>query len=396
MNFSDSRRTSLLLSITLAPIALFFAVSAHAAAPRISGTPASAVTVGQAYNFQPTGSDADGNKLTFSIANQPGWASFSPSTGRLYGTPYSNHIGTYGAVVITVSDGASKVSLPSFSVVVKANANKSPSLSGTPLATATVGKAYSFQPMGKDPEGKTLSWSIRNKPTWANFSTTTGLLSGTPTVAGTFASILIVATDGVSSTSLTTFRIVASGTPAPANAAPVMTGAPSTTAIAGSVYSFTPKASDANGDALTFSIQNKPVWATFSTSSGQLLGTPSSAGTTAGIVIKVSDGKSETALAAFSLVVSAAATAAPGTSTVSWQPPTQNTDGSALTTLSGYRIYYGTSAQSLTNTITIDNAGLTRYLVEGMTQGAWYFAVTALTRDGAESENSVTVVASVL
>ena len=34
-------------------------------APRISGNPATAVTVGDAYSFKPTASDADGDSLTF-------------------------------------------------------------------------------------------------------------------------------------------------------------------------------------------------------------------------------------------------------------------------------------------------------------------------------------------
>src|SRR5437870_3823233 len=85
-----------------------------------------------------------------------------------------------------------------------------PKITGTPPTTATVGQAYSFTPTAKDPEGKTLTFSIRNKPSWATFSTSTGKLSGTPTAAGTTSSIMIIVTDGVSSASLQpTFSIKA-------------------------------------------------------------------------------------------------------------------------------------------------------------------------------------------
>jgi hypothetical protein len=58
------------------------------------------------------------------------------------------------------------------------------------------------------------------------------------------------------------------------NSAPVITGTPATAVTAGSAYSFIPAASDGDGDTLTFSIVNKPSWASFSTSTGELSGTP--------------------------------------------------------------------------------------------------------------------------
>ncbi len=57
--------------------------------PQIAGTPSVAAQVGQVYQFTPVASDADGDALTFSIQNRPEWATFSPITGRLDGTPPS-------------------------------------------------------------------------------------------------------------------------------------------------------------------------------------------------------------------------------------------------------------------------------------------------------------------
>src|SRR3954462_802267 len=111
---------------------------AYAAAPRISGTPATSVIVGQSYSFKPAASDSDGNSLTFSVANKPGWASFSSATGQISGTPFAEHAGTWSNVVVSVSDGSSKVSLPAYSIVVKPNANKSPAITGTAPTTASV------------------------------------------------------------------------------------------------------------------------------------------------------------------------------------------------------------------------------------------------------------------
>ena len=50
--------------------------------------PATAVTAGTTYNFQPSASDADGNKLTFSVTSKPAWARLDRATGHFYGTPF--------------------------------------------------------------------------------------------------------------------------------------------------------------------------------------------------------------------------------------------------------------------------------------------------------------------
>jgi hypothetical protein len=76
------------------------------------------------------------------------------------------------------------------------------------------------------------------------------------------------------------------------------------------------------------------------------------------------------------------------TAIVSWTPPVQRTDGSALTDLAGYRVYYGKGLNSLTQIIDITNAGQTSQFIDNLDTGTWYFAVTAYTMDGLESEMS--------
>ena len=88
--------------------------------------------------------------------------------------------------------------------------------------------------------------------------------------------------------------------------------------------------------------------------------------------------------------------ALPGPSTSSasldWAAPTTNTNGSALTNLGGYKIYYGTSSSRLSSTITISNPGLQTYVVEGLPIGTtYYFAIVAVTTGGVESADSAVV-----
>jgi hypothetical protein len=276
------------------------------AAPSISGTPATSVTAAHYYAFQPAATDP-GKRLTFSIANKPSWAQFDPSSGRLYGTPLpQSNVGTFANIVIAVSDGTASAHLASFSIKVLPLPNTPPALAGSPAPTVATGHGYTFLPKSGDPNGLRLVFAIANKPSWATFDSTTGLLSGTAGAAGTYANIVITAYDGWSKATLPAFNIVV--TPA----APPTTVPP-------------------------------PVAST-------------------------------------------------GSATLAWIPPTENSNGSVLTNLAGYRVYFGTSPE-VQETLTLTNAGLTRYVMTGLSKSTWYFAISAY--DGNGNESNRTEVASI-
>lgn len=352
-------------------------------APVISGSPATTGREGIAWSFQPTASDPDGNALTFSVSNRPAWATFNAGTGRLSGTPPAGSASTYSGIVISVSDGAASASLPAFSIAVAAN--RTPVIGGTPAATVTAGQAYSFTPTASDPDGNALGFSIVNRPAWATFNTSTGRLSGTPTQAqaAQYVDIRITVSDGMASATLPAFAI----TVETGNRAPTISGSPATTIVEGQAYSFTPTASDADGDTLSFTIVNMPAWATFNGSTGRLSGTPGTGtvGTYSNIQIRVSDGTVEAALPAFSITVQQAAN---GSATLSWNAPTTRTDGSPLTNLAGYRLRYGNSSGNYPNTVTITNPGLTSYVVNNLASGTWFFVLAAYDSAGLESSNT--------
>ncbi|WP_259567786.1 Ig-like domain-containing protein [Shewanella baltica] len=120
-------------------------------------------------------------------------------------------------------------------------------------------------------------------------------------------------------------------TPQPSNSAPTITGSPTLTINQGASYLFTPTAADSPGDTLSFSILNKPVWATFNPATGTLSGTPSNqdVGVTNGIVISVSDGTLSASLPAFNLSVAKVNKAPVATSST----VTLEEDGSVTITL---------------------------------------------------------------
>jgi hypothetical protein len=177
-----------------------------------------------------------------------------------------------------------------------------------------------------------------------------------------------------------------SGNPPSGNSAPSISGNPPSQVMAGSPFSFTPTATDPDGDALTFSASNLPVWASIDANSGIVSGTPGQGdvGTYTNIRITVSDGTVSVSTPALSIEVVVLGT---GSALLSWVAPSQNSDGSPLLDLDGYRVYWGPAPGSYINSETMD-AGVTNYLVEGLTPGTWYFAATAVNSLAIESSFS--------
>lgn len=111
------------------------------AAPTISGSPGSTVLAGQAYSFQPAAADPNGDQLTFSVLNLPGWATFNTSNGSISGTPAAAQVGAYSNITISVSDGTTSATLAAFSITVTDVAAGSATLEWTPPTRNSDGTA---------------------------------------------------------------------------------------------------------------------------------------------------------------------------------------------------------------------------------------------------------------
>jgi len=77
-----------------------------------------------------------------------------------------------------------------------------------------------------------------------------------------------------------------------------------------------------------------------------------------------------------------------GTALVSWTPPTENTDGSPLTDLAGFKIYYGTFPGEYEEPKIVNNPGMSSFLVEDLGEADWFFVMTAFNTSGIESSYS--------
>lgn len=171
------------------------------------------------------------------------------------------------------------------------------------------------------------------------------------------------------------------------NNPPDISGTPTAEIKIGDAYSFTPVASDSDGDDLIFSIENMPGWSTFDSSTGTLSGTPSMGdeGTYDDISITVSDGSTNSSLPIFTVSVTQNGS---GSITLSWTPPTTNTDGSPLTDIAAYKFYYGVSEGNYPNQIRVDSPGITSYMIESLTPNTYFFVSTVINTSGIESRLS--------
>jgi hypothetical protein len=91
-------------------------------------------------------------------------------------------------------------------------------------------------------------------------------------------------------------------------------------------------------------------------------------------------------MAAFTVTVSnTTAPSGTGAATLSWNLPTLNTNGTALTNLAGVRLYYGTSSSNLSQSIQLPGTSTTTYVIDNLAAGTWYFGAAAYNTAGMQS-----------
>jgi VCBS repeat-containing protein len=141
-----------------------------------------------------------------------------------------------------------------------------------------------------DVDGDSVETIQKTAPTYGTISIVGTTITYTPSANYNGEdSFEITITDGSGFTIDKTINVTVSAV----NDAPTISGTPSTTVTENSVYGFIPTANDIDtADSLTFSITNKPSWATFDTTTGELSGIPTSSsdiGTYSNIIITVTD-----------------------------------------------------------------------------------------------------------
>jgi hypothetical protein len=243
--------------------------------------------------------------------------------------------------------------------------------SATPAPTVTISASPSSLTSGRS---STLSWSSTN----ATACSAAGAWSGTKAVSGSQG------TAALSANASYQLTCTGAGGSATHTATVSVTNAIPTVNLAASPGTVQTGAKT----TLTWSSTN----ATSCTASGGWLGSRATSGSSATGALNTTTiyalactGAGGTANKTATVTVAAVVNGS--TATVSWEAPTTNTDGTPVTPLSGYTIYYGNSPSALSHSIPA-SATATSYEITGLAPGTWYFAIAANAKDGTQSAMS--------
>ncbi|NLS14509.1 hypothetical protein HGP28_16725 [Vibrio sp. SM6] len=225
-------------------------------------------------------SDLDGDPLTYTLVNQPSWASLSGNQLTL--TPNRSNAGQH-QFQITVSDGSLtatspisvQVALPMTPIDPDA-VNHAPVIEPIASITAVAERSLTSTINASDLDGDPLTYALVNQPSWASLSGNQLTLTPNRSNAGQHQFQISVSDGSLTATSPISVQVALPMTPVDPDAvnhAPVIEPVAPITASAHSPTHTEIRASDADGDALTYQLIDHPEWVTLEGST--LVATPS-------------------------------------------------------------------------------------------------------------------------
>ncbi len=214
------------------------------------------------------GEDLDGDTLTYRVVTPPTHGTLSGTAPALTYTPNANYHGG-DAFTFVVNDGTVDSAAASVTITIRA-INDAPSAT-TQALTLDEDASLAITLAGEDLDGDALTFRVTTLPTHGTLSGTAPALTYTPSAnyhgEDSFA---FVASDGVADSVPATVAV----TIASINDAPTIKSTPPTTGSTGSAFAYTVIASDADGDALSYSLSTQPSGASIDVGTGQITWTP--------------------------------------------------------------------------------------------------------------------------
>lgn len=237
-----------------------------------TSTDTKTVNENAALAFTVVATDGDGDALTYSATGLPTGATFNAATGAFAWTPSYTQAGVY-TVVFTANDGTENSNTLTVTITVN-DVNRTPTISLNPAGPFTVaeGQLLKFDVVASDLDtDNTLTLSASGVPSGATFVASTGKFSWTPLFnqAGSYT-VLFTVKDNKNAMATVPATITVTNTNTPPSFA--VAGAkqmPDTTILGGKNLIFTYKAIDAEGDNISYYLQDpKPEGAIIVASTG--------------------------------------------------------------------------------------------------------------------------------
>ncbi|MRR34370.1 hypothetical protein EG829_06655, partial [bacterium] len=249
-----------------------------------------------AVSIQIQAADANGDSLTYSATGLPTGLNINSSSGLITGTVSYCTAGTY-TVTVTAKDPGNLTDSTTFTWTV-AKTNVDPVVTKPANQTTNLNGSASLQIQATDANcGDSLSFSVMGLPDGLSISST-GLIAGTATVAGTFNPTVTVS-DGTASAS-TSFSWTVNTQAV--NEPPVIVSSPVLVAERDKSYRYDVNATDPNNDVLTYRLVTRPSGMSISSTTGLITWTPNETGSYS-VTVEVTDAKGLKATQSYSLRV---------------------------------------------------------------------------------------------
>jgi hypothetical protein len=304
-----------------------FSLTVNSAVTATQVIPSTTLTQNHAAtSFTPVTGSGGTTPLSYSVLpNLPTGLSMASSTGAITGTPTVTSSAT--TYTVTVTDANSATATNSFSLTVNAAVTATQAIASTTLTQNHA--ATSFTPVTGSGGTSPLSYSVSpSLPTGLSLASSTGAITGTPTVTSSATTYTVTVTDANSATATATFSLTVIGavTATQAIASTTLTQNHAAT-------SFTPVTGSGGTSPLSYSVSpSLPTGLSMASVTGAITGTPTVASSATTYTVTVIDANSATATATFSLTVTGAVTA---TQAIASAVLTQNHAATSFTPVTG-------------------------------------------------------------
>jgi hypothetical protein len=220
--------------------------------PGIISTPPTLAAANKAYNYQVLARDAENDPLTFSLLSPPNGMTINRQTGLIQWTPSESQVGVQNVVVL-VSDSNGGTASQQYTLAISETAiNLPPAITFTPVFTASPGRAYSYQVTAADADGTISQYQLLQSPAGMTINSMTGVITWNNPPVGNHQ-VVVGAVDNSGTGATQGFELTAR-----ANSTPNVPTIPIQSVSPGQNCRYNLKATDANGDLLTFALTQSP------------------------------------------------------------------------------------------------------------------------------------------